>query len=94
MKCVCFADLENAICVSVDPGNPAALQGALPFGPGNPAYNLAAGQQLIAAAAAREQELLYRELLTRAQFGAGDPALVQQVCAPHYLFLPSLFLFC
>lgn len=56
----------------------AALPGALPFGPPIPhsAYSFAASQQLMAAA--RDQELFYRDLLSRPPYST-DPVLAQQV---------------
>lgn len=60
--------------------NTPAIQGPLPFGPPipHPAYSFAASQQLMAAA--REQELFYRELLSRPPYNT-DPILAQQLMA-------------
>lgn len=58
----------------------AAVPGALPFGPPIPhsAYSFAASQQLMAAA--RDQELFYRDLLSRPPYST-DPILAQQLTA-------------
>lgn len=66
----------------------AAVPGTLPFGPPIPhsAYSFAASQQLMAAA--RDQELFYRDLLSRPPYST-DPILAQQVneqsCVALYL---------
>ena len=67
------------------PGSAAGLPGSLPFMNLNPsatAYNLAASQQL--AAAAREQQMIYRELLSQPPY-CNDPILAQQVRDSHIL---------
>lgn len=63
-------------------GTAAAIPGTLPLGspfPHSP-YSFAAGQQLMAAA--RDQELLYRELLSIPPY-CTDPVLAQQVGQDH-----------
>jgi len=57
-------------------GSPATTSAAQFMHPAAAAYGLAAGPQL--AAAAREQEMMYRELLSRMQYNS-DPVLTQHV---------------
>lgn len=69
-------------------GAGTVASGSLPYAhPAAAAYGLAAGQQL-AAAAAREQELVYRELVSRMQYNA-DPVIAQQASSSTVKFIFS-----
>ena len=59
------------------------LPNAGPFGPPLTGHPLYSGQQLLIAA--REQELLYRELLSRPPY-CNDPILAQQVRTVGFIY--------